>query len=149
MTRVTAPALDDRKQLTSATVYGQHLYVAETPISDVGVLTLHATDVNALLAMKDDDTPHWAKHSIALDQSIKDHVNDMSRASVNFQHKSVKSNMYTYYVVSNGFLHSIFTVYSSTCTQTIKGLQCNYVHLSHACVSTLAWLQLLKLHVHV
>ena len=83
MTSIAAPALDDGKQLVSSTVYGQHLYVAETPISDGGVLTLHATDVNALLAMKDDDTPHWVKHSIALDQSVKDHVNDMSRASVN------------------------------------------------------------------
>ena len=83
MTHVTAPSLDDGKQLASATVYGKHLYVAETPISDGGVLTLHATDVNALLAMKDDDTPHWVQHSIALDQSVKDHVNDMSRASVN------------------------------------------------------------------
>ena len=83
MTRVTAPPPDDGKQLASATVYGQHLYIAETSISDGGVLALHATDVNALLAMKDDDTPHWVKHSIAFGKSIKDHVTNISSASVN------------------------------------------------------------------
>ena len=74
MTSIAAPALDDGQQLTSSTVYGQHLYAAETPISDGGVLTLHATDVNSLIELMDDNTSLWMKHTIALDKSVTDAV---------------------------------------------------------------------------
>ena len=73
MTYITAPSLDDGKQLVSATVYGQHLYVAETPITD-GVLTLHATDVNALIELKDYDTSLWVEHTITMDKSVMDAI---------------------------------------------------------------------------
>ena len=63
----------DEGTLVSAAVYGNHLYIAETPIKN-GKLVVHAADFNALLKMEDRDCPDWQKHEIPLDPSVTKHV---------------------------------------------------------------------------
>ena len=79
-TRVQAPNVAADKTCTSATIHGDRLFVAQSPITD-GVVVLHATDFNALLQLDNGDAAVWTKHVITLDQQVWKHI-AASEASV-------------------------------------------------------------------
>ena len=74
-TRVRAPTVAQGKKLTSAVIYGQHLYIAETPATN-RKLVLHATNFNDLLLLDQEDAPIWNTHSLPMNQSVTKHIGD-------------------------------------------------------------------------
>ena len=73
--RVRAPALPTGMQLTSAVVYGKHLFAAQSPVVG-GTLKLHSTKLDDLLQMRHDDCPLWQDHVKTLGTSVKRHISD-------------------------------------------------------------------------
>ena len=70
-TLVSVPVDAKGKKLASAAIYGEHLYVAETPATG-GEVILDTTDFNDLLQLDSDDSPQWEKRLVGCHVDAKD-----------------------------------------------------------------------------
>ena len=93
LTCVQAPPVASGKTSTSAAIYGEHLYVAQSPVTD-GTIVLHVTDFSALLQLDNNDAPVWTKHVITLDQQVWSHI-AASEASVSLFTTKQRNPNYT------------------------------------------------------
>ena len=89
---VTSPVPSAGKQLCSATIYGQHLYIAETPLTN-NQLKLHVTDFNQLVKLEDDAAPVWSSKIVQINNSVRDHFGNNldNNITVQLTSKQVKN----------------------------------------------------------
>ena len=91
-TTVKSPVTSAGKQLSSATIYGQHLYIAETPLTN-NQLKLHVTDFNQLVKLEDGATPVWSSKIVEISNSVRDHFGNFNDVKIKLSSKQMKNTL--------------------------------------------------------
>ena len=86
------PSLPSGRRFCSVEFYGQHLFLAETPVRN-NQLTLHVTDVNQLI--NGNDEPVWTTKLVDIDQSVRNYFgDDFSDVTLQMSCSRIKNKLY-------------------------------------------------------
>ena len=89
---VKSPVPPAGKQLCSATIYGQHLYIVETPLTS-NQLKLHVTDFNQLVKLKDGAAPVWSSKIVEINNSVRDHFGNFNNVKIKLSSKQMENTL--------------------------------------------------------
>ena len=89
---VKSPVPSTGKQLSSATIYGDKLYMAETPLTS-NKLKLHVTAFVPLMELEDGATPVWTSKIVGINKFVFDHFGNFNGVKIKLSSKQMKNTL--------------------------------------------------------